>query len=72
MKKLTPGDHYRLRMLMGRPRLYRLNAVMKRLERLGLVAATGQSASNGEYAEYAITERGRSAVREAQADAPET
>lgn len=71
MRKLAAGYHYRLRMLMGRPRFYKPDAVMRWLQRRALIEATGQEEADGRRVEYAITDQGRDALRQTDVGEPQ-
>ena len=70
MSRLAPLYLYRLRMLAGGARLYKSEAVMKRLEKDRLVEPTGREDPDGQRIEYAITEAGRDALRCSEGDVP--
>ena len=65
MHKLPPGSLYRLQTLaqMG-ARFYQVTAYMRRLEVLGLVAATGRTDPEKDSAEYQITDAGRAELQD--------
>ena len=65
MHKLPPGSLYRLQILaqMG-ARFYQVTAYMRRLEVLGLVAATGRTDPEKDSAEYQVTDAGRAELQE--------
>ena len=63
MKELAPVIRYRLALLGEEPRLYKPDAAVRRLMRLGLIDLTGRQEPDGARAEYAITEAGREALR---------
>jgi len=59
MHKLPPASLYRLRTLSAAgPRFYQVSVYMRRLETLGLVAATGRSDPAADSVEYRITDAG--------------
>ena len=65
MHRLPPGSIYRLQILAQTgPRFYQLTAYMRRLEVLGLVAATGRADPEKDTAEYQITDAGRVELHE--------
>ncbi|MCJ2102484.1 hypothetical protein [Methylobacterium sp. E-046] len=65
MHKLAPTSLYRLQTLAQTgARFYRVTAYMRRLEVLGLVAATGRTDPDRDSAEYEITDAGRSELQE--------
>jgi DNA-binding PadR family transcriptional regulator len=65
MHKLAPTSLYRLRTLStAGPRFYRVSVYMRRLETLGLVAATGRSDPTADSVEYTITDAGRAELEE--------
>ena len=65
MHKLAPTSLYRLQTLAQTgARFYRVTAYMRRLEVLGLVAATGRTDTDRDSAEYEITDAGRSELQE--------
>lgn len=71
MHKLTPLSLYRLDTLAATgPRFYRTAAYMRRLEVLGLIAATGR-ADPTERFEYQITDAGRAELIERYGPSPE-
>ena len=72
MKKLAPLNKYRLALLEGEPRFYKLDAVVKYLVRHGLIEATGQQDTDGQRAEYAITHVGREVLRRSGPNADAT
>ncbi|WP_267427800.1 hypothetical protein [Methylobacterium sp. GC_Met_2] len=65
MHKLAPNSRSRLRSLstLG-PRFYQVSVYMRRLETLGLVAATGRSDPPVSSVEYEITDLGRAELEE--------
>jgi len=59
MHKLPPTSIYRLQSLAAAgPRFYQANAFTRRLEVLGMIAATGRTNPKDKTAEYRITEAG--------------
>ncbi|MGU3663293.1 hypothetical protein ACLBX9_03735 [Methylobacterium sp. A49B] len=59
MHKLAPASLYRLRTLAQTgPRFYQVSAYMRRMEVLGLIAATGRTDPATDSAEYRITDAG--------------
>ncbi|MGU3663587.1 hypothetical protein ACLBX9_05290 [Methylobacterium sp. A49B] len=65
MYKLPPASLYRLQTLAQTgARFYQVTAYMRRLEVLGLVAATGRTDPEKKIVEYQITEAGRAELQE--------
>ncbi|GJE15118.1 hypothetical protein [Methylobacterium longum] len=65
MHKLAPTSLYRLQTLAQTgARFYQVTAYMRRLEVLGLVAATGRTDPKARSAEYQITDAGQAELRE--------
>ena len=65
MHKLPPTSLYRLQTLAQTgARFYQVTAYMRRLEVLGLVAATGQTDHENEAVQYRITDAGRAELQE--------
>jgi len=65
MHKLAPTSLYRLQTLAQTgPRFYQVTAYMRRLEVLGLVAASGRTDPERDSAEYQITDAGRVELQE--------
>ena len=65
MHKLAPTSLYRLQTLaQAGARFYQVTAYMRRLEVLGLVAATGRTDPEKDSAEYEITDAGRAELQE--------
>jgi DNA-binding PadR family transcriptional regulator len=65
MHKLPPASLYRLQTLAQTgARFYRVTAYMRRLEVLGLIAATGRATPISDSAEYTITDAGRAELEE--------
>ncbi|MCJ2054684.1 hypothetical protein [Methylobacterium sp. J-070] len=65
MHKLPPASHYRLQPLAQTgARFYQVSVYMRRLEVLGLVAATGRTVPERDSAEYEIIDAGRGELEE--------
>lgn len=65
MHKLAPGSLYRLQILAQTgARFYQVTVYMRRLEVLGLVAATGRIDPDNKTVEYQITDAGRAELQE--------
>ncbi|MCJ2070848.1 hypothetical protein MKK75_18985 [Methylobacterium sp. J-030] len=65
MHKLPPTSLYRLQMLAETgPRFYQVSVYMRRLETLGLVAATGRTDPSADSVEYRITDAGQADLKE--------
>lgn len=65
MHKLPPASLYRLHLLAETgARFYPVTAYMRRLEVLGLVAATGRTDPENDGVEYEITDAGRAELVE--------
>ncbi|MCJ2052098.1 hypothetical protein [Methylobacterium sp. J-070] len=65
MHKLPPASLYRLQILAQTgARFYQVSVYMRRLEVLGLVAATGRTVPERDSAEYEITDAGRAELEE--------
>ena len=65
MHKLPPTSLYRLQMLAQTgPRFYQVSVYMRRLETLGLVAATGRTDPSADGVEYQITDAGQAELEE--------
>ena len=65
MHKLPPTSLYRLQTLSQTgARFYQVTAYMRRLEVLGLVAATGQTDPENGTVQYRITDAGRAELQE--------
>ena len=71
MHKLAPTSLSRLQALstLG-PRFYQVSVYMRRLETLGLVAATGRSDPAANSIEYEITDAGRAELEERYGSSP--
>ncbi|WP_267427564.1 hypothetical protein [Methylobacterium sp. GC_Met_2] len=71
MHKLAPTSLSRLQALstLG-PRFYQVSVYMRRLETLGLVAATGRSDPAADSVEYKITDTGRAELEERYGSSP--
>ena len=71
MHKLAPGSISRLQNLstLG-PRFYQVSVYMRRLETVGLVAATGRSDPASDSVEYEITDAGRVELEERYGSSP--
>ncbi len=65
MFRLPPTSMYRLQTLAQTgPRFYQVTAYMRRLEVLGLVAATGRTDPGKKAVEYWITDAGRAELQQ--------